>query len=325
VRVDRDRVVTAVLDRFDAAQSDEVDSLREQGRFFWLDVSLSETSQSALVDALAIPDRAVDALSAHGDGYISRTLQADGDFVIFPLHCHVRTNAADDEAYRWQPLEVVVLVTGDYLLTVHDEPVSLPDALALDLPAGRSKPYVVYAVLDAMLASTFDALNEVELRLDGVASMWTGGGGGRMPRATLRESGARLATMRRWVGSEQAVFERVGVELRELPGFGAPDEGYFARLEERASRLVTSIDAAANGMGMLLDLQLNERAYLVSVVATIFVPLTFLTGFFGMNFGWMIDRISSPLAFWVLGLGVPAAAGLLCWRLLVRRTLTYGS
>jgi Mg2+ and Co2+ transporter CorA len=45
----------------------------------------------------------------------------------------------------------------------------------------------------------------------------------------------------------------------------------------------------------LLDLQLNERAYVVSVVATIFVP--FITGFFGMNFGWMVDRVDSQVAF----------------------------
>ena len=49
-------------------------------------------------------------------------------------------------------------------------------------------------------------------------------------------------------------------------------------------------------MGMLLDLQLNQRAYLVSVVATIFVPLTFITGFFAMNFGWMVDRVDGPAA-----------------------------
>ena len=72
-------------------------------------------------------------------------------------------------------------------------------------------------------------------------------------------------------------------------------------------------------MGMLLDLQLNERAYLVSVVATIFVPLTFVTGFFGMNFGWMVDHIDSPIAFWVLGIAVPVATAALSWRLLVRR------
>jgi magnesium transporter len=75
-------------------------------------------------------------------------------------------------------------------------------------------------------------------------------------------------------------------------------------------------------MGMLLDLQLNERAYLVSVLATIFVPLTFITGFFGMNFGWMVDQISTQIAFWLLGFIVPVAAGVLSWLLVVRRFLT---
>jgi Mg2+ and Co2+ transporter CorA len=56
----------------------------------------------------------------------------------------------------------------------------------------------------------------------------------------------------------------------------------------------------------------------VSVVATIFVPLTFVTGFFGMNFGWMVDRIASPGAFWVLALILPGVAGLCALRLLVR-------
>jgi magnesium transporter len=83
--------------------------------------------------------------------------------------------------------------------------------------------------------------------------------------------------------------------------------------------LPSSIDAAANAMGVLLDLQLNERAYVVSLVATIFVPLTFITGFFGMNFGWMVDQIDTPAAFWLLGFIVPIVSGVLCWRFLVRR------
>ena len=60
----------------------------------------------------------------------------------------------------------------------------------------------------------------------------------------------------------------------------------------------------------------------MSVVATIFVPLTFITGFFGMNFGWMVDQISTPLAFWLLGFVIPIAGVVLSWRLLVRRFLT---
>ena len=114
---------------------------------------------------------------------------------------------------------------------------------------------------------------------------------------------------------------RVGVEMGALRGFDVDDESYFDRLDEQVNHLLASIDAAANAMGMLLDLQLNERAYVVSVVATIFVPLTFLTGFFGMNFGWMVDQIDGQIAFWLLGVLPPIAAGVVSWRLLVRRFL----
>ena len=145
-----------------------------------------------------------------------------------------------------------------------------------------------------MLVTTSEALVEVERRLDALGLAWTEGSGGRVPsRKTLRAAGSRLATMRRWVSAEEAVFARIGVEIRALRGFETQEEPYFDRLYEQVNRLLASVDAAANGLAMLLDLQLNQRAYVVSVVATIFVPLTLLTGFFGMNFGWMVDQIAS--------------------------------
>jgi magnesium transporter len=311
--------VTEVLYGLDAAERERVRALRAEGRFFWLDVSLSETSREDLVDALGIHERALGALWSRRDGHASRAYHADGESVVFTLRCYAEHEPVEDQAgYRLRPVEVQVLVTSDYLLTLHDERVSLPAVLAPDLPPGRSKGYVVYSVLDAILATTFDALDEVELRLDTLVASWTEGEGGGVSRATLRHAGARLATIRRWVRNEQAIFERVGLETEALRDFGRSEEPYFDRLEDQIDRLLTSIDAAANAMGMVLDLQLNERAYVVSVVATIFVPLTFITGFFGMNFGWMVDQVDSPVAFWLLGFLVPVATAALCWRLLVR-------
>jgi magnesium transporter len=216
---------------------------------------------------------------------------------------------------------VRVVVTGAYLLTLHVEPISLPAALGLDLPEQESRPQVVSAVLVAMLESTFAALDEVMQGLERLEATWAEGRGGPVSRAALRAIGARLASMRRWVTAEQAGFERVGVEIGALRGFDTDDTRYFERLNEQLDRLPATIDAAADAMGMLLDLQLNERAYLVSVVATIFVPLTFVTGFFGMNFGWMIDHIDSPIAFWLLGIAIPVATAAVSWRLFRRQLL----
>ena len=315
--------MTEVLNGLDTAERERVAALRAQGSFFWLDVSLSETTLDDVREALGISERTLQALPNSGEISSSRTLHADGQSVVFALRCYVEAETpAGKAAYRLRPLRVHVLVTGDCLLTLHPEQVSLPAVLAPDLPEERNKQYVVYSVLEAMLASTFDELEEVELRLDAVGATWTDGDGGGVSRPALRDAGARLAAMRRWVRAEQAVLERLGVEIAALRGFDRSDESYFDRLDEQVNRLLVSIDAAANAMGMLLDLQLNERAYLVSVLATIFVPLTFITGFFGMNFGWMVDQINSPIAFWLLGFVVPIGAGVLSWLLVVRRFLT---
>jgi magnesium transporter len=312
--------VTDVLYGFDAEQRERVAALRAESRFFWLDVSLSETSRDELFAALSVPDGARRIPLDLDDASVSRRFHADGQAVVCALRCYVESEpSAAGTAYRLRPLELSVVITDEYLLTLHRERVSLPAALAPDLPEERPKGYVVYSVLDAIVASTFDALEEVELRLDALAE--TSSGGWREARAMLAESAARLATMRRWVTAEHAVFERIGVEIVELRGFETSDEPYFDRLDQQLDVLLASIDAAANAMGMLIDLQLNERAYVVSVVATIFVPLTFITGFFGMNFGWMVDHIDGQIAFVLLALVLPLATALAFWRLGVRRFL----
>jgi magnesium transporter len=213
---------------------------------------------------------------------------------------------------------VHVLVSGDYLLTLHEERMSLPELLAPDVPEGRSEQYVVYAVLDAMVATAFDALNEVELTLDDLALMSTDLRSGRLRMATLRAISSRLARMRRRVGPHRGLFERIGVEIERLRGLGADDERYFDRIGEQVNRLVEAIDAAADAMARLIELRLNETSYWLTVVATIFLPLTFITGFFGMNFDWMVGRIDTQLAFWLLGIGTPVAGVVLIWRLVVR-------
>ncbi len=58
----------------------------------------------------------------------------------------------------------------------------------------------------------------------------------------------------------------------------------------------------------------GETSKQLTIIASIFLPLSFLTGFFGMDFSWEVGHILvGPWAFFVLGLGTMAASAVLMW------------
>ena len=50
--------------------------------------------------------------------------------------------------------------------------------------------------------------------------------------------------------------------------------------------------------------RLNVWTTRLTAFATLLPPLTLLTGFFGMNFAWLVGHIVPSWTFWVLAVGV---------------------
>jgi magnesium transporter len=290
-------------------ERDRATSLLREGRFFWSDVTVQPGTADELRELLDVPEHALRPLLAFGsETHRSRKFHVDRDHVVFAFTAFV-----DDS-----PAEVHLLVSGDYVLTVHREPVSLPDVLEIEAPEGRSEQYLIYAVLEGMVVSAFDRLADVDDQIEDLQERALDLRTARIRNDTLRGITAELTRLRRQVAPQRGTFARIADEIGRVHDLEADSERYFDRIADQINRLVDAIDAAADALTRLMDLRLNETTYWLTVVATVFLPLTFVTGFFGMNFGWMVDHITSPLAFFVLGVG-GCALGVAITLLAVRR------
>ena len=313
--------MSEIVEGLGGSERERIAALREQGRFFWIDLCVADLSEDALRETLGIPAEALRPLLDFDRGERpSRRFHANSQQVVFPFHCYLEGDPGEgEETARLEAIEVNVLVHGDYLLTAHREPASLPAQLPGYSAEGRSEQYVVYAVLDAMVATAFDALSDTELALEGLQFLAGSVSNTRVRMGTLRAISLRLTTMRRQLGPQRGIFERISEEIGQVEGLVTDSERYFERVYKQLNRLVDGIDAAANSMAQTMGLRMNETMYWLTVVATIFLPLTFLTGFFGMNFGWMVDRIDTEAAFLILGIGGSAVAAALIWVAVRRR------
>jgi magnesium transporter len=309
--------MSEIVEGLGAEDLERIGRLRADGHFFWADLCLDRHSGEEIGEAFEIPPHALAPLLSFGHvGKPSRKFHADTEHVVFPFYCYLEPTASEE----WrEAIEVNVLVHGDFILTVHRENVSLPEILPSYSPEGRSEQYVVYVVLDGMIATAFDALSATELALEGLQVLAGEAGNARVRAGTLRAINVRLTKMRGRLGPLRGRFERIAQEIGQVKGLVADNESYFERVFSQINRLIDGIDAAADSMAKVINLRMNETIYWLTVVATIFLPLTFMTGFFGMNFGWMVGEIETSTAFFALGIGGPIVSTILIWLAIKRR------
>jgi magnesium transporter len=97
----------------------------------------------------------------------------------------------------------------------------------------------------------------------------------------------------------------------DLKIFKADRERYYRDVYDHAIRVIDQLDSARDLVNSALEIHLslvanrqNEVSKQLAIIATIFLPLTYVTGFFGQNFGWMVNGITSRGTFFYLGIGI---------------------
>ena len=125
----------------------------------------------------------------------------------------------------------------------------------------------------------------------------------------------RLVVVRRAPVPQRDLLGRFASGREPLPGLTPADERYFRDVSDHLVRLTEQIDGFRDLIAGSMDLyestaahRLNEVVKQLTLLATIFLPLTFITGFFGQNFPWLVDHVGGWPAFVGLGIGLDLVA-----------------
>jgi len=153
-----------------------------------------------------------------------------------------------------------------------------------------------------------DELGEAESKLEGSDTPPEVGSA----VATLRR---QIANVRRFLAPQRDALDRL---YRNPPGILARDEAEELREEaDRITRYLEDLDLARERAMVLREeylaqiaQQQNARMYVLSIVAAIFLPLSFLTGLLGMNVGGL-PGLEDPRGFMVSVVVMIIAAGAL--------------
>ena len=130
--------------------------------------------------------------------------------------------------------------------------------------------------------------------------------------AQLRALRTRVAPLsRRFPGYRDAVREAL-VDPTSLPGMDAPGashlQTYGAHVGDVVGRIDDLMDAvrsAAQDYQSEVGNQQGNRINQLTIVSVLFLPISFLTGYFGMNFQWLDNQLLSMWTWVAFGVVLP--------------------
>jgi magnesium transporter len=300
------------------------------GELLWLDFRPADPDGIAMLrDDFHLHPLAIAAVSEFGQ----RPKVEDFGGVVY-LVAYGLTGLGKDDL-----TEVHVFIAKDYLITVRQDHCHALDDLwdrlgrPGGLPTGSNRPtrlILLHHIMDALIDSFFPRLAEFDDRIDELQEQIFA----KPSNKQLEE----LFDMQRWlvgvrklVSPQRDVLAAMVSGMVDLPGATQESEPYIRDLYDhtiRVSDLVDSYrDLLSNAMDAYLSMvsnNLNIVMKQLAIIATIFLPLSFLTGFFGQNFSWLVGRLNGWPVFLLFGVGTEVlAVGLLYW--LFRRRGWIGS
>ena len=287
--------------RFDR---ENVERLLAGGSFFWLDVDQpGEDDYAVLRDVFKFHPLAIEDSEKFGQ---RAKLDDYDDFAFLVVYGAV----ADEDRL----VEVHCFYSEKFLVTVHrDEAPAFSEVR--ERYVKRTHPIddpaqLLYRIIDALVDSFFPILGDFDDRIDELENQTFLHASDEQLQEIFRMK-RLLVGLRKAVTPQRDMFASLIGGVSELPGMKAEDERYFRDIYDHLLRISDLIDTYRDLLTSSMDVylstvsnRLNSVMKQLTIMATVFLPLSFITGFFGQNFGWMVGNIQSSSTFFGLGIGL---------------------
>ena len=295
----------------DSIDRDGIAGLLDRDEFFWLDLDApSDADVDTLAELFHFHPLSVEDLVKREQ---RPKLEDFGDymFLVYYGAAALSEDPGPDTEAELELEEVHALISGSYLVTVHDGDCGALDEARARMRAQkpRSEQFVVYRVLDGLTDTYFPLLERLEDRLERLdEAIFENPSPDQYQRLNaLRRD---LVKIGRVATPQRDMLARSVDEILEIPGLEADSRNYFRDVYDHSIRIADQIDSyrdlligSRDAYLSVASNRLNEITKQLTVVATIFLPLSFVVGFFGQNFKWLVGNIGSAGDFWVLGGG----------------------
>jgi magnesium transporter len=213
-------------------------------------------------------------------------------FLVMHIPVHDRTTR------RTSADEIDIFVGPDYVVTLHDErckplivlfEATRDNRLVREANMGRGSGLLFYRIIDRLVDYIFPVLNKMSDNIETIEDMTFG-------REVLRTVQEISVVRRDLIAMRRIIRPQLGVVAAlarlDLPWLRLEEDDYFGDIQDHLNKgwdtledFKDVVDSLSNANDSLNVHRTNEVIKVLTVISVITLPLTLVTGIFGMNIG----------------------------------------
>jgi len=287
---------------------DRLAGLHDRDEFFWLDLTApSAEDLASLGEVLGLHPVALEDTNEFGQ---RPKLDVYGHHVLFVFYTVRRGRGRDAGEAPAEPVEIHIYISGSFVVTVRRSTCTELDALQDELDAAdpKAEHYIVYRIFDVLTDAYYPMIDLLEERIDGIEAQVLLSKPRHEQLVEIYRLKQNVQELSRRVVPQRDRFPAGAEAILTLPGLARGTKEYLRDVGDHLVQIAGELHRQQEDLQGLTSTyfnananRLNATATRLTIGGTFFLVWTLVTGFFGQNFGWLVDNIDTKRDFMLYG------------------------